>query len=107
MSSDAGTVSVRVFARASTACVELTMRMRVERPRPAFLEDYERPDTLPDAFIRLGVRFPDGRVATNLPGFFWTAPVDGPLFLGGYESGAVDDRLPERREKVYALRWHL
>ena len=64
------TMSVRVFAGARTMTVQLNVRMRDPRPQPAYREDHEGPETLPDAFVRLGVRLSDGRVATNLPGAF-------------------------------------
>jgi len=105
--SAAGTVNVRVFARPTTVTIQLNVRVRDPRPQPAYLEDHEDPETLPAALVRPGVRFADGRVATNLPGAFWMADEDGPLFLDGFERGDLAGELPEHSRSVYALRWVL
>jgi|SRR5689334_1223105 len=100
-----GRVGVRLFTCATSFYVQLTLRE--PRPRPLQLEDADRPETLPDEFLRVGVRFSDGRVATNLPGGFWTAPDDGPVFFSGHEYGDLADELPEDRRSIYAVRWHV
>jgi hypothetical protein len=100
-----GRVRVRLFTCATSFYVQLTLRE--PRPWPLQLEDADRPETLPDEFLRVGVRFSDGRVATNLPGGFWTAPDDGPLFLSGHQYGDLADELPEDRRTIYAVRWHV
>jgi len=46
-----------------------------------WLEQHERPEVLPDSVLRLGVRYSDGRTATNLPGAYWTAGDEGPVFV--------------------------
>ena len=57
------------------------------------------------AFLRLGVRFSDGRVATNLPGGYWTAPEEGPVFLTPHQANT-----PEELDCVpgaIALQWEV
>jgi hypothetical protein len=70
-----------------------------------WLEEHESPEVLPDTVVRVGVRYSDGRTATNLPGAYWTAREAGPVFVTQSQA-----ELPEELQGVagaVALQWEV
>ena len=99
-------MALRVGADASSLQIMVTaiLDVRISTVRWR-LEEHERPEALPDSVLRLGVRFSDGRVATNLPGGYWTAPEEGPVFLTPHQANTPEelDRVPG----AIALQWEV
>jgi hypothetical protein len=84
-------LTIRLTLHAHPATVSVELRVRTRHSARMHVSLKEVPDELPDDFLRVGVRFSDGQIATNFPGAFWMAPEDGPLFIGD-ASGSFGER---------------
>ncbi len=69
------------------------------------LRSTRRPELLPDSVVRLGVRYSDGRTATNLPGAYWTAREEGPVFVTQSQADPPADL--QGVEGAVALQWEV
>jgi len=70
-----------------------------------WLEEHERPKLLPDSVVRLGVRYSDGQTATNLPGAYWTAREEGPVFVTQSQADPPEEL--HALEGAVALQWEV